>query len=134
MPYKDLREVRDCYAALRELVIRSNGGWDDVESRAKVGRLCRAGIAALDDAECRERLRAVEAQGAELFSKDEHVKWSRKNMTGADYLRLQILIQLEAVNTRLFFIDTLRNRASAAQPAEDLLPAFEHRGVPIPGK
>ena len=134
MPYKDLREVRDCYAALRELVIQSDGGWDDVESRAKVERLCRAAIAALDDAECRERLRAVEAQAAQLFSKDEHVRWSRKNMSGADYLRLQILIQLEAVNTRLFFIDTLRSRASAQQPAEDPVPSFEYRGVPIPGK
>ena len=26
-------------------------------------------------------------------------------MSGADYLRLQILIALEAVNTRLFFLD-----------------------------
>jgi hypothetical protein len=134
MPYKDLREVRDCYAALRELVIQSDGGWDDVVSRAKVERLCRAGTDALDDAECRERLRAVEAQAAELFSKDKHVRWSRKNMSGADYLRLQILIQLEAVNTRLFFIATLRNRASAEQPAEDRVPSLEHQEVPIPGK
>jgi hypothetical protein len=125
MSYKDLREVRECYAALRELVIQSNGGWDDVESRAKVERLCKSAIVALDDAECRERLRAVQAQAAQLFSKDEHAKWKRKNMSGADYLRLQILIQLEAVNTRLFFIDAQRNRAS--------LP-LEHQEVPAAGK
>jgi hypothetical protein len=32
-------------------------------------------------------------------------------MTGAEYLRLQILIALEAVNTRLFFLDAMRDRS-----------------------
>jgi hypothetical protein len=120
MSYKDLHEVRECYAALRELVIQNNGGWDDVESRSKMARLCHAGIAALDDPECHERLRAVETQAAELFSRQGHLKWTRKNMSGADYLRLQILIALEALNTRLFFIDALRNRASVQHQEESL--------------
>ena len=134
MSYKDLQEVRGCYAALRELVIHHNGGWDDVESRSKVVRLCQAGIAALDDVECHDRLRAVEAQAAELFSADGHRKWARKNMSGADYLRLQILIALEAVNTRLFFIDALRNWASSQEPGENFVPAFVYQDVPTPGK
>jgi hypothetical protein len=134
MSYKDLKEVRSCYTALREVVIQCDGGWDDVESRAKVARLCNAGVAALDDAECRERLRAVEAQASELFSREGHLKWKRKNLSGADYLRLQILIALEALNTRLFFIDTLRSRASLQQPGDDLAPPFEHQEVPFPGK
>jgi hypothetical protein len=134
MSYKDLREVRNCYTALRELIIRTNGGWDDVESRSEVARRCSAGAAALDDAECRDRLRAVQAQAAELFSREGHLNWTRKNMSGADYLRLQILIALEALNTRLFFIDTLRSRASSQQPGEDLAPPFEHQEVPSPGK
>ena len=33
-------------------------------------------------------------------------------MSGADYLRLQMLISLEALNTRLFFIDTVLHRAA----------------------
>ena len=134
MSYKDLLQVREAYTALRELIIQTNGGWDDVESRAKVVRLCSAGVAALDDAECRERLRAVQAQAAELFSREGHQKWTRKNMSGADYLRLQILIALEAINTRLFFIDALRSRASSQKPGEDLAPPFEHQEVPFPGK
>lgn len=112
MAHTDLNEVRGYYATLRELVIQNPGGWDDVESRNRVERLCAAGIAALDDPECRERLRTVRSQAADLFSREGHQKWARKNMPGADYLRLQMLIALEAVNTRLFFIDTLRNRAA----------------------
>jgi hypothetical protein len=114
MSYKDLKEVREYYSSLRELVIRNSGGWDDADSRAKAEGMCAAAIAALDDIECRERLRTVRAQAAELFSREAHLKWARKSMSGADYLRLQILIGLEAVNTRLFFIETLRNRVAAA--------------------
>ena len=112
MPYNDIREVRDCYAALRELVSQTGGGWNEIESRATVERLCRTASAALADDECRERLRAVAAQAMQLFSRDGYLKWARKNMSGAEYLRLQILISLEALNTRLFLIETERNRAS----------------------
>ena len=114
MFHKDIKEVRDCYAALRELVIHNSGGWDDASSREKVQRLCAAGMATLADEECRSRLRAVWAQAAELYSGDGHRKWARASMSGADYLRLQILISLEALNTRLFFIDTERSRRASA--------------------
>jgi hypothetical protein len=72
--------------------------------------LCEAAIAALQDPECRQHLRLVDGHAAELFSGEEHRKWDRPNMTGADYLRLQILIALEAVNTRLFFLSAMRDR------------------------
>jgi hypothetical protein len=122
----DLKEVRETYVTLRELVIQNPGGWDDAASRLKAERLCAAAMQALDDAECRERLRTVLAQAQELFSREGHLKWSRARMSGADYLRLQILIGLEAVNTRLFFIEAIRGKLSLEQPAKDLPPAFEH--------
>jgi hypothetical protein len=120
--YKDLRDLREYYSTLRELVMRHAGGWDDADSRVKVDGLCGAAMAVLDDIECRERLRAVRSHAAELYSREGHLKWGRAGMTGADYLRLQILIALEAVNTRLFFIETLRNRAAAAAAPEGSRP------------
>jgi hypothetical protein len=113
MSYRDLLEVRNCYAALRELVMQAHGGWNDVDSREKAERLCGAALVALDDAECRERLRSVQSQSLELFSRFGHLKWARRNMTGAEYLRLQILITLEGLNTRLFAMETQRDRSSA---------------------
>jgi hypothetical protein len=112
--YTDLKQVRETYITLRELVIQNPGGWDDVASRARVERLCDAAILSLDDKECRERLRAVWIQGADLYSRSGHLKWARTKMSGADYLRLQMLIALEAVNTRLFFLEAARDRARAA--------------------
>lgn len=111
---KDLYEVRELYKRLRELVIQNPGGWDDSASRARIEALCNAGIAALDDAECHERLRTVEEQARDLYSRGGHRAWQRSHMSGADYLRLQILIALEAVNTRLFYIDALRGRQAVA--------------------
>ena len=87
--YKDIREVREHYAALRDLIAQNPGG---------------------RDAECRQRLRLVDQHAAALFSGEEHRKWDRPQMTGADYLRLQILIALEGVNTRLFFLSAMRDR------------------------
>ena len=114
--YKDIRQVREQYAALRDLIAQCVGGRDDVATRSQVAVLCEAAIAALDDPEARQRLRAVERHAAELFSDDQHQKWDREHMSGADYLRLQIFIALEGVNTRLFFLETMRDRASQQAP------------------
>jgi len=108
--------VRELYKRLRELVIQNPGGWDDTAARARIEALCHAGIAALDDAECHNRLRTVEEQARDLYSSAGHRAWQRSNMSGADYLRLQMLIALEAVNTRLFFIDVLRGREAVVHP------------------
>jgi hypothetical protein len=117
-PHNDVQEVRQRYGQLRDIVIQNPGGWDDVASRARIVKLCAEAKAAIDDAECRERLTWVEKQSADLYSEDEHRKWGRKSMSGADYLRLQLLISLEALNTRLFFLQTLRNRAQTVLVGE----------------
>ena len=133
---RDLVEVREDYATLRELIIMNPGGWDDTKSRVRVEQLCRAGMAALVDDECQERLARVGAQAAELYSRDRHHKWMRRSMSGADYLRLQILIALEALKARLVLLEALRKRARASLPqrGEGLPPALENPEVPVSGK
>lgn len=118
MAYPDLEQVRKQYALLRERVIHNAGGWDDAASRDRVKLLVERAIDALDDAECGQQLRRVQSYAAALYSGEEHAKWQRKSMSGADYLRLQILIALEVVNTRLYMIDALRSRAAAAGARE----------------
>ena len=62
-----------------------------------------------------EHLRLVLAQARELFSRDAHLKWGRRSMTGAEFLRLQMLIALEALNTRLFNLEALRDSPAQAR-------------------
>ena len=102
--YKDLGAAREHYAAIRDLIGENPGGREDPVTLGNVSVLCEAAIAALEDPECWQHLRLVDRYASELFSAEEHRKWDRPNMTGADYLRLQILIALEAVNTRLLFL------------------------------
>ncbi|HEV2432050.1 MAG TPA: hypothetical protein VGT43_11130 [Burkholderiales bacterium] len=108
----DLNQVREYYATLRELIILNPGGWDDAASRSRVRELCQAGMEALDDSECQERLEAVQNQARELYSRDGHRRWARRSLSGADYLRLQILIVLEALHTRLSLLESLRKMRS----------------------
>jgi hypothetical protein len=69
-------------------------------------------MVALDDSECQERLEAVQNQARELYPRDGHQRWARRSMSGADYLRLQILIALEALHTRLSLLESLRKMRS----------------------
>ena len=108
--YKDLTEVREHYSAIRDLITGTPGGREDAVTLGNVSVLCEAAIAALQDPECRQHLRLVDQHAAQLFSAEEHCKWDRPDMTGADYLRLQILIALEAVNTRLLSLSAGRDR------------------------
>lgn len=117
MAQTDIDEIRKRYVALRDLIIRNPGGWEDQASHERLKEHCEAVRHTIEDAECAQHLQAVETQAAELYSKDAHVKWARKSMSGADYLRLQILIALEMVNTRLFMLDA-HTRAVAAVRAE----------------
>ena len=112
MTAKDLLTLRNCYSALRELVIQNPGGSADLVTLAKIERLCEAAAGALDDAEVRERLRSVLWRTREMYSGEGQEKWARPHMSGAEYLSLQTLIDLEGLNTRLFFIDARRERAT----------------------
>jgi len=111
MSDRDLRAARATYAALRELVSEKKGGWDDAASRTRFARLCADGLRLLNDAEFRERLRAIAAQAASLYSRDGHLGQARGRMSGAECLRLEMLIGLETLNTRLFVLAALRERA-----------------------
>jgi hypothetical protein len=129
LPDSDLNEVHEYYATLREVFILNPGGWEDSESLARVQRICRAGMAAIADGDCRARLARVEAQAAELYSRHGHERWTRRTMSGADYLRLQALISLEALNARLYLLEALRKRAPLQRPHQNLSPAFENERV-----
>jgi hypothetical protein len=60
--YKDLGDVREHYAALRDLISQNPGGREDIATRVKVSVLCEAAIAVLDDA-----LIALEGVNTRLF-------------------------------------------------------------------
>ena len=88
-------EAQRDYLALRDLIIHHHGGWLDVERLQKLRDLCRSMSGASHDAGYREKLRAIESYGIDLFSESAHKKWERKPMAGTDFLRLLMLNELQ---------------------------------------
>ncbi len=121
MPDADFSEARSHCAVLRALIIHHEGGWADKESLLKVERLCRLVKDAVDDAECRARMESIQAFANDLYSTTGHLRWTRKETSGADFLRLWILRELDAFWSRLDLLDAMR-RGGAGQDPDATIP------------
>jgi hypothetical protein len=113
----DLDEARGHHALLRQLVERHPGTATDFRALRRVLDLCRRAAEAIDDRYCRDKLRLVEDFAAEMFSHSEHAKWQRESMSGADFLKAQILGALELFHSRLYSLEMLRRSAARSRPA-----------------
>ena len=113
----DLDQARSHHAMLRQLVERHSGAATDFRALRRVLDLCRRAAEAIDDRYCREKLRLVEDFAAEMFSHSEHDKWQRESVSGAEFLKAQILSALELYHSRLYSIEMLRRSAARTQLA-----------------
>jgi len=86
---------------MRDLIIRHRGGSPNERVLRRLWDLSRKAAAAIDDGNSRSLLAAVEGYGTDLFSESAHLKWARTEMSGAHFLRLQILRELDAFHMRL---------------------------------
>ena len=119
----DLATARRHYAAMRDLIIRHRGGSRDERALGKLCDLARKAATATDDSNCRSLLSAVEGYGTDLFSESGHLKWARTEMSGAHFLRLQILRELDAFHMRLLQLQLEATQDVAATLAANLRPA-----------
>ena len=113
----DLDQARSHHVMLRQLVERHSGAAIDFRALRRVLDLCRRAAEAIDDRYCREKLRLVEDFAAEMFSHSEHDKWQRESVSGAEFLKAQILSALELYHSRLYSIEMLRRSAARTQLA-----------------
>ena len=120
----DLATARRHYAAMRDLIIRHRGGSPDERALGRLWDLSRKAAATIDDGSCRSLLSAIEGYGAQLFSESGHLKWARAEMSGAHFLRLQILRQLDAFHMRLLQLqlEATQDAAAALATASSRLP------------
>lgn len=97
---------------LRQLVERHSGAATDFRALRRVLDLCRRAAEVIDDRYCRDKLRLVEDFAAEMFSHSAHDKWQRESVSGAEFLKAQILSALELYHSRLYSIE-MRRRSPA---------------------
>jgi hypothetical protein len=93
-----METARECYYAMRELVVRHPGGTSSESAAATVRELCRIAAQAADDATCAAALAQVEAYGTELFSGCGSGNWVRRRLLRA----------LEEYQARLAVLEALR--------------------------
>jgi len=96
------------FNALRGLVIHHPGGWADGVALARAKEACRAASEAAADADCAENLVAILALLADLYSEAAYRKWDYAQTSGRDVLRLHILRELNAFETRLLVLEEIR--------------------------
>ena len=108
MLFADLDDARRHHAALLEIILHHPGGWADRASLNRIVELCRVAGAAIDDAQCAEQAGIVADCATDLFSEQAHKKWDRSNVSGADFLRLEIMRALHSFSRRLSEIEAAR--------------------------
>jgi hypothetical protein len=64
----------------------------------------------------------VDGYGADLFSESGRLKWAQTPVSGADFLRLKILRELDAFHARLLQLQLEVTRNEAARLAANLRP------------
>ena len=116
----DIETARRHYAAMRDLIIRHRGGSPNERVLRRLCDLSRKAAAAIDDGNSRSLLSAIEGYSAQLFSESAHLKWARTEMSGAHFLRLQILRELDAFHMRLLQLQLEATQDAAATLAADL--------------
>ena len=112
----DVALARSHHAALREVFTRASGEAADLRALRRVLALCQEASEAVDDAYCREKLRLVGEFAAEMLSHSEHTRWGRDSMSGAEFLRQQVLNALELFASRLYSIEALQAMPTGATP------------------
>jgi signal transduction protein with GAF and PtsI domain len=112
MGYPDIDRAREAQAALRRVIDAYAGPGADLRALRRVVDLCREMTEAMDDAYCREKIRALAEYAAELLSRSEHR--ARGALSGADFLRRQIGSALELVQSRLYSLERARRVGSPA--------------------
>src|SRR5258706_8382663 len=115
--HKDIEVARTHCLAMRALIIHHLGGNENGEALGKLREMSRKAAGAIDDVDCTSLLSSIEDDGADLFSKSGHLKWATTQVSGAYFLRLQILRGLDAFDARLLQLEAARNAAAARSTA-----------------
>lgn len=113
----DVAEARRLHSLLREVLSRHTGEAADYRTLRRVLALCQAAADAVEDPYCHEKLRLVGEYAAEMLAHGEHARWGRDSLSGAQFLRQQVLNALELFLSRLYSLESRpwKTRSSFAQ-------------------
>ena len=111
MDFKDIETARRLHKALKQFFVSHGGEAADLRALRRVLALSDAAASAVQDDYCREKLRLVGEYAAELLGHDDHAKWGHDSLSGAEFLRQQVLNALDLFASRLYSLEALRRAA-----------------------
>ncbi len=126
MGHADLADAWRHLKRLESLFANNPGGRQQTAVLAAVRRRCAALAGAVRDVVVHDRLAELEMFAADLFSASAHHKWSRQEVTGAEWLRFQIYRTFNSLDTRLRMLRQVRE----ATPTPSAVAA--HEAAPEP--
>lgn len=105
-------------AAVKEILGHHAVRRADWKALRKLQALCQAADDATEDEYCRTKLHLIREYSAELLAHEDHCKWDCGTMSGAEFLRRQILTALELYCSRVYRLG-----------GKAVRPDIAHRGV-----
>jgi len=115
--HSDLAYAQHYLILLSDLLATAEGGRSWPRVRAQVVFLCRAGKACLADLVWQDHLDDIDRFAEALYSGDAHLAWARGDLTGVEYLRVQVLKTLNCLSARLTALRSRRESQSFAELA-----------------
>ena len=116
----DLDYAQHYLILLNDLLATMEGGCSRPGALAQTAFLCGEAKGVLRDLMWQDHLDDLKSFAKALFSDEEHASWAKGDLTGVEYLRVQLLKTLNALTTRLTVLrcrredETLAELASAA--------------------
>lgn len=101
MPHPRVDDALTHCGRIRELLLHHSGGRADTDALTEFRALTFAASRAADDSECAGMMRSADRYALDLFSGSAHQNWATAQLSGTDFLRLQIFRLLDAFRDRL---------------------------------
>jgi hypothetical protein len=115
--HSDLDYAQHYLILLTDLLAAIEGGRHWPGPMARMAFLCREAKAALSDLMWQDHLDDIRTFAHALFSDEEHACWAKGDLTGVEYLRVQVLKTLNQLSTRLTVLRSRRESDSLAELA-----------------
>jgi hypothetical protein len=104
MPYPRVDIALTHCRRILELLLHHRGGGPDSDVLTEFRALTFAALQAADDSECAGMMRSADRYALDLFSGSAHQNWATAQLSGTDFLRLQIFRLLDAFRDRLLHL------------------------------
>lgn len=114
------RRVDDALALcerMQELLLHSSGGRADADALTRFRELSFAASRAADDPECAGMMRSADRYALDLFSHSAHQYWATRELSGTQFLRLQISRVLDAFRDRLLHLHAVGQSFRTSKPS-----------------